>query len=77
MPAFETKTDKAAYLIKRYLSHGDMKSKEIYQKLEEEGIGHRTAEVTKKEMGIRCYRKMRQWYWSIEAKAADNSQKQK
>ena len=26
----------------------------------------RTAENTKKELGIRSYRKMRQWYWSMK-----------
>ena len=39
---------------------------EIYMRLSDEGISRRTAENTKKELGIRSYRKMRQWYWSIE-----------
>lgn len=65
VPVFETKMEKAAFFIKRYLSQGDMRSKEIYEKLSEAGIGHRTAEIAKAELGIRCYRKMRQWYWSL------------
>lgn len=66
MPVFETKMEKAAFLIKEMLSRGDMRSVEIYDQLEAEGISHRTAEDTRKTMGIRCYRKMNQWYWSIQ-----------
>jgi hypothetical protein len=65
LPVFASKMEKAAYLIRELLSHGDMKSKEIYIRLGDEGISHRTAEDTKKEIGVRCYRKMRQWYWSL------------
>ena len=64
-PNFESKTEKAAYLIKKLLSEGDMRSREIYIRMSDEGISRRTAENTKKELGIRSYRKMRQWYWSI------------
>ena len=45
--------------------NGDMRSREIYMRMSDEGISRRTAENTKKEFGIRSYRKMRQWYWSI------------
>ena len=65
VPEFESKTEKAAYLIKRLLSDGDMRAREIYMRMKDEGISRRTAENTKKELGIRSYRKMRQWYWSI------------
>jgi hypothetical protein len=64
-PAFASKMEKAAFLIKEMLAQGDMKSKEVYVRLRDEGISHRTAEETKKEIGVRCYRKMRQWYWSL------------
>ena len=64
-PKFESKSEKAAYLIKKRLSDGDMRSREIYMRMSDEGISRRTAENTKKEFGIRSYRKMRQWYWSI------------
>lgn len=64
-PKFESKSEKAAYLIKKLLSDGDMRSREIYMRMSDEGISRRTAENTKKEFGIRSYRKMRQWYWSI------------
>ena len=67
-PVFETKADKAAFLIKEYLTAGDMKSVDIYKKLEAEEISRRTAEETRKNMGVRCYRKMKQWYWTLDAK---------
>lgn len=66
MPSFESKSEKAAYLIKKLLSEGDMRSREIYMRMSDEGISRRTAENTKKELGIRSYRKMRQWYWSLQ-----------
>ena len=64
-PKFESKSEKAAYLIKKLLSDGDMRAREIYMRMSDEGISRRTAENTKKEFGIRSYRKMGQWYWSI------------
>jgi len=70
-PTFNMKKDKAAYLIKMILLQGDMAAKEMYEKLASEGISHRTAEDVRKEMGIRCYRKMKQWFWSIQT-GADN-----
>ena len=66
MPDFESKSEKAAYLIKKLLSESDMRAREIYMRMSNEGISRRTAENTKKELGIRSYRKMRQWYWSIK-----------
>lgn len=65
VPEFASKTEKAAYLIKKLLSDGDMSAREIYMRMKDEGISRRTAENTKKELAIRSYRKMRQWYWSI------------
>lgn len=65
VPKFELKSEKAAYLIKKLLSEGDMRAKEIYMRMSDEGISRKTAENTKAELGIRSYRKMRQWYWSL------------
>ena len=47
-PKFESKSEKAAYLIKKRLSDGDMRSREIYMRMSDEGISRRTAENTKK-----------------------------
>ena len=62
---FSKKKDKTAYLIKATLLQGDKTAKEMYVILEKEGISHRTAEDVRKEMGINCYRKGKQWFWSI------------
>ena len=70
-PVFKTKTEKAAFLIKEILSQGDVRSKDMYARLSREGISHRTAEDTKKEIGIHCYRKMRQWYWSLQSRGGE------
>lgn len=66
IPDFVSKAEKAVYLIKKLLSDGDMRSREIYIRLSDEGISRRTAENIKKALGIRSYRRMRQWYWSIQ-----------
>ncbi|MCD7825864.1 MAG: AAA family ATPase [Clostridiaceae bacterium] len=70
-PVFKTKMEKAAFLIREFLADEDMASKEIYERLSAEGIGHRVAEDTKKEIGVRCYRKMRSWYWSLKPKEGE------
>ena len=62
---FSSKTEKAAYLITAYLKKGMVLSNEMYQRLEEEGISHRTAEKTRLNMGVICRRIMNRWYWSL------------
>ena len=62
---FASKTEKAAYLIRAYLMDGKVLSNEMYQRLNEEGIGHRTAEKTRKSMGVICRRVMNRWYWTL------------
>lgn len=47
-PKFESKSEKAADLIKKLLSDGDMRSREIYMRMSDEGISRRTAENTKR-----------------------------
>lgn len=67
-PQFQSKIELAAYLIKKILSDGDVLSKEVFIRLSEQGIGRKTAEEAKKTLGIKSYRKMRQWYWSLDVK---------
>lgn len=55
----------AQELIKERLLKGDERSKEIYRVLEAKGIGHRTAELAKKDLGAKAYRKRDVWYWSL------------
>ena len=62
---FSTKTEKAAFLIRAYLKDGMILSSEMYQRLKEEGISHRTAEKTRLSMGVICRRIMNRWYWSL------------
>ena len=67
-PQFQSKIELAAYLIKKILEEGDVSSKDVFEKLKEQGIGKKTAEEAKKALGIRSYRQMRQWYWSLDTK---------
>lgn len=62
---FSSKQEKAVYLIKKYLSAGDMRSREIHMRLQDAGISGRTAEFVKSEMGVRSYRAGQEWFWSI------------
>lgn len=62
----KTQTEKAAYLIKDFLQHGDMPAQAIKDRLKEEGISRRMIDVVKNELGIISYRRMRKWYWSLE-----------
>ncbi|MCD8013521.1 MAG: AAA family ATPase [Lachnospiraceae bacterium] len=68
LQSFETKQDKAVYLIKKYLSAGDMRSKEVFMRLRDEGIGQRTAEIVKQEMGVQSYRVRQEWFWTLGQK---------
>lgn len=63
---FKTKAEIACALIRKLLAEGDMPSKAVYEKLSEAGISRRTVAETKKILGIQSYRKMRQWYWTID-----------
>lgn len=65
---FPTMMEKASYLIRKLLKDGDMKSVDMYERLNELGVGHRTAENAKKARGVRCYRRMYSWYWSLQPK---------
>lgn len=66
---FPTKTEKAAYLIRVYLKDGKVLADEMYRRLKEEGISHRTAENTRMSMGVVCMRVMNRWYWSLPGSA--------
>ena len=68
---FSSKTEKAAYLIRALLKDGKVLSNEMYQRLKEEGISHRTAEKTRLSMGVICRRVMNRWYWSLPDAAGE------
>ena len=65
---FDTKMDKAAYFLKLYLQNEDMRSREVLYRLKNVGISKRTAELVKESLGIRSYRKMREWFWTMRTK---------
>ena len=67
-PKFQNKMEKAAFWIKKLLKDGDVPSKEMYARLRDLGVGHKTVEETKKILGISSYRVMRQWYWTLDNK---------
>ncbi len=60
-----SKTEKNIYFIKMLLKDGKVPSNEMYEKLKKVGIGRRTAEKLRREMGIVCKRDMKCWYWSL------------
>ena len=68
---FSTKTEKAAYLIRVFLKDGKVPADEMYRRLKEEGISHRTAEKTRMSMGVVCRRVMNRWYWSLPGSAGE------
>ena len=62
----KSKHEMAALLIKDALKDGDVESKVMKKILSEYGIGEKTMQETKEELGIHSYRKMRRWYWSMQ-----------
>ena len=71
-PQFQSKLEMAAYWIKKILENGDVLSQEVFLRLSELGIGRKTAEEAKKTLGIKSYRVMRRWYWSLENKTGES-----
>lgn len=61
----KTKKEAAQAIIVQLLSTGDKPSKEIFAKLEQQGVGTRTVESAKKELGIQAYRSGGCWYWRL------------
>lgn len=74
IPSFSSKTEKAVYLIRAYLKDGKVLSNEMYRRLKEDGISHKTAEKTRISMGVVCRRVMNRWYWSLPDTAREEKQ---
>lgn len=62
---YENKTDCAATIIKRLLSEKPVLSVEMLSALKEAGVSQRTANSTKKMLGIQCYKENGKWYWKM------------
>ena len=62
----KSKHELAAILIKKALCDKDMLAKEIQIILKDHGIGNKTMQQTKQELGITSYRKDRKWFWHMD-----------
>ena len=67
------KHELAAFLILRALEMGPVESMEIKKIMSEYRIGEKTLNDAKMALGIKPYRKMRKWYWSMPGNKLDNS----
>lgn len=61
----ESKLDKAKEYLKLLLNGSDMPCADILEKMRETGIGTRTVEQAKKDMGIISYKLGDKWYWRL------------
>lgn len=63
---FATKHEEASHLISQMLRGKDVASTEIFQSLTQRHISKKTARTVKDELGVRAYRKNRQWFWTMK-----------
>ena len=61
----KNKHELAGILLKRALADGPVESNEIKRMMSQYRIGDKTMNEVKKDMGIKPFRKMRVWYWSL------------
>lgn len=61
----KNKHELAALLLKKALANGPMESTDIRKIMADYRIGEKTLNDVKQELGIKPYRKMRIWYWSL------------
>lgn len=61
----ESKLDKAKEYLKLLLNGSDMPCADILEKMRASGIGTRTVEQAKKDMGIISYKLGDKWYWRL------------
>ena len=61
----ESKLDKAKEYLKLLLNGSDMPCVDILEKMRTTGIGTRTVEQAKKDMGIVSYKLGDKWYWRL------------
>jgi len=67
MPHTETKLQKAKDRLQEILYDGDLPGREVYEIMNSLGIGKRTIDTAKKELGVSAYRKDDMWYWHLES----------
>lgn len=59
------KHEHAAVIITRAMKHGDVEAQTVLTELGKNGIGEKTIQEVKAYLGVRSYRKMRKWYWTV------------
>ena len=64
-PLPKNKHELAALLLKKALANGPVESTDIRKIMADYRIGEKTLNDVKLELGIKPYRKMRIWYWSL------------
>lgn len=66
----DSKLDKAKDYLQLLLSGTDMACADIFDKMRASGIGKRTVEQAKKDMGIISYKLGDKWYWQLNGSDA-------
>ena len=66
----ESKLDKAKDYLRLLLNGTDMACADIFDKMRANGIGKRTVEQAKKDMGIISYKLGDKWYWQLNGSDA-------
>ena len=62
----ETKMEKAKDVLQAILYDHDLPGRVVYEKMSDLGVGKRTIDAAKKELGITVYRQDDMWYWHLE-----------
>lgn len=66
-PHIETKLQKAKDSLQEILYDGDLPGREVYEKMSGLGIGKRTIDAARKELGVIAYRKNDMWHWHLDS----------
>jgi RecA/RadA recombinase len=65
------KLDRAKTCLQMLLGTEDMKSSDVYDRLITLGLGRRTVESAKRELGIESYKEGTIWYWHLPGKEGE------
>ena len=63
---WETKREEAAHIMTNVLRERDVATTEMLEILAQYEIAEKTVRVVKQQLGVRAYRKDRQWFWSLK-----------
>ncbi len=72
----KNKHELTAMLLKKVLANGPVDSMEIKKLMAEYRVGEKTMNDVKNELGIKPYRKMRVWYWTLPGWEPDTETKE-